>query len=153
MKLLQCAIYIAFIGIAANPIGNALPRQWFLWDRFPYRSFQWEHDGSIYLKLRIREWKDKLPDMSRIDQNMYPKHVDLHKSGENLTRLVQETCVAEFCHWMLILLSAAVLWIWKGIGGKIIYLLCILGNLPFIIIQRFNRPRLIRTLHRMEIRG
>lgn len=153
MKLLQCALYIAFIGITANPIGNALPRGWFRWDRFPYRSFGWEKNGSVYGKLRIREWKDKLPDMSKINSKMYRKRVDTRMSKENLVRLIQETCVAEMAHWVLILLSAAVLRIWKGLGGWIVYGLCVLGNLPFILIQRFNRPRLVHTLERMENRG
>ena len=30
--------------------------------------------------------------------------------------------------------------------------LCILGNLPFILIQRYNRPQLIRLLERTKRR-
>ena len=52
----------------------------------------------------------------------------------------------------LSLLGLDMLWIWPGAGGitvTVIYIL--LGNLPFIIIQRYNRPRLQR-LYAMQQR-
>lgn len=150
MPLLNCAIYIAAIGLAANLIGPLLPKSWFCPDRFPFRSFSWERDGSIYLKLRIRAWKDRVPDMSKITRRLYRKEVDLRANEENLSRLIQETCLAEAVHNVLIVLSLAVLRIWRGGWGWFIWFLCILGNLPFIIIQRFNRPRLKRTLTRLQ---
>ena len=33
--------------------------------------------------------------------------------------------------------------VWDGIGGWIMSILFLLFNIPFIIMQRFNRPRLI----------
>ena len=150
MKLLQCAIYIAAIGILSNPIAHLLPRTWFHADRFPYRSFGWEQNGKVYEKLRIRAWKDRVPDMSKLLPFMVRKEVASRPTAESIARLVQETCVAESVHWVLMVLSLAVLKIWKGAGGCICYLLCILGNLPFIIIQRYNRPRLMRTRSRLQ---
>ena len=40
--------YIALIGILAHILGEALPRKWFHWDRFPYRTFSWEREGRVY---------------------------------------------------------------------------------------------------------
>ena len=150
MKLLQCAIYVAAIGIISNPLGNLLPRTWFRADRFPYRPFAWEQNGKVYEKLRIRAWKDRVPDMSKIIPSMFRKEISPRPTAGSMERLVQETCVAEAVHWALIVLSLPVLKIWKGLGGRICYFLCILGNLPFIIIQRYNRPRLIRALTRLQ---
>lgn len=150
MKLLQCAVYVAVIGIISNPVGNLLPRAWFRADRFPYRPFAWERGGKVYEKLRVRTWKDRVPDMSKIIPSMVRKEVAARPTAGNMECLVQETCVAEAVHWVLIVLSLAVLKIWKGLGGWICYFLCILGNLPFIIIQRYNRPRLVRTLARLQ---
>ena len=61
--------------------------------------------------------------------------------------MIQETCVAELIHMLLSVTGLACLAIWPGLGGiavTIVYIL--LGNLPFIIIQRYNRPRLERLL-------
>ena len=57
-------------------------------------------------------------------------------------RLLQETCVAETVHWLLILFSPAFVIFMKRGYGAVFCLLYILGNLPFIVIQRYNRPRL-----------
>lgn len=152
MKLLQCAAYVTVIGILSNPIGNLLPRSWFRADRFPYRCFCWERNGKIYEKLHIRAWKDRVPDMSKHVRSMVRKKISARPSAESMDRLVRETCVAESVHWVLMVLSLGVLKIWKGLGGWLCYLLCVLGNLPFIIIQRYNRPRLVRTLNRLQAR-
>ena len=68
--------------------------------------------------------------------------------------LVQETCVAEFTHFVLILLGFYALRLWPGTGGAIVTAIYILfGNLPFLIIQRYNRPRLQRLLAAQQRRS
>ena len=68
--------YIALIGILAHVLGEALPRKWFHWDRFPYRTFPWEDDGRIYETMGIRRWKDRLPDKSKHTKK------NLHQANE-----------------------------------------------------------------------
>lgn len=150
MEFFACAAYVFFIGIGSNLLGQMLPRKWFDPQNGLFRCRDWELDGKIYEKCNVRKWKDKLPDLSRVVKWMYPKAVTPNPDSYNLTRVIEETCVAEFTHLALILLSLGVLWIWKGTGGRIIWLLCVLGNLPFIIIQRFNRPRLLAVLERLQ---
>lgn len=153
MELLKCALYVLALGFAANVIGNSLPREWFHPDRFPFRCFGWEKSGKVYRKLCVRNWKDRLPDMSKVDRRMYRKEVDPKAGAENLNRLVQETCVAETVHVGLIILSLGVVRIWRSKWGWFCWFLCVLGNLPFIIIQRFNRPRLQQALKRQQLRN
>lgn len=44
-----------------------------------------------------------------------------------------------------ILLGLGALWLWPGWGGVVLWLIWfLLANLPFILIQRYNRPRLMR---------
>ena len=65
----------------------------------------------------------------------------------DLPRMIQETCVAEMIHVLLSLTGLGCLVIWPGIGGVLVTAVYILlGNLPFILIQRYNRPRLQRLL-------
>ena len=151
MELLKCALYVFVIGIATQFAGQALPRQWFDPDSALFRQRSWEKDSDFYRKIRIRKWKHKLPDASKHSKNMYRKAVNTTPDAENLERMVQETCVAEFAHTLLILLSLGVVKIWKGRQGWICWLLCLLGNLPFILIQRFNRPRLQSALARVRV--
>lgn len=150
MSILYCALYLGALGTAFHYIGNAYPRERFRADKVPYRAARWERDGKIYRKLGVRHWKNHLPDMSKITKDMYRKEITAGPTADNLTCLIQETCVAETVHWQLMVFSVPVLWIYPGLGGWIVWGLTILGNLVFVVIQRYNRPRLQRALDRMD---
>ena len=85
-----------------------------------------------------------MPDMSRIMPDMVPKRLDGIAKSETVDILIKEGCVAELVHQALITLGFVCVWIWKGMGGWIVSLLFAIGNVPYIIIQRYNRPRLMR---------
>lgn len=148
MGFWHCVIYLALVGAAAFVVGRLLPWNWPDPDGAWWCSFPFEREGCIYEKLYIRRWQKKLPDMSRILPRFIPAK---HLAGRDLQRLpemIRETCVAELIHWLLCLAGLHCLRLWRGVGGVMISLLNICGNLPFIIIQRYNRPRLKRLLHR-----
>ena len=85
--------------------------------------------------------------MSRIFPFLMPAKKLTADTFADLPRMIQETCVAEMIHFLLSLSGLACLVIWPGAGGIILTLVYILlGNLPFIIIQRYNRPRLQKLL-------
>ena len=64
-----------------------------------------------------------------------------------------ETCVAELTHALLCIAGLALLWLWPGTGGIVLFALYVLlGNIPFILIQRYNRPRLQKLLRAAERR-
>lgn len=145
-NLLRMTIYFAFIGALSFLCGEALPRKNFDYHDFPFRCFRWEKDGKIYLKIHIDRWKDHMPDMSQHIQRTVRKKMPINQLSSELTlRLVLETCVAELVHWVLVLLGPVYLVLLPGIWGWIGVLLSVLGNLPFIMIQRYNRPRMIRV--------
>ncbi len=150
MDFLFCCLYVAAIGIVSNPIAALLPRAWFHPDKFPFGSFRWERNGEIYEKLQIRRWKNRLPDMSKILKHMLRKEISSKPTAQGIEALARETCVSEAVHWVLMVLSLWVLRIWRGAGGWIVYGLCVLGNLPFVLIQRYNRPRLLLVQSRLR---
>lgn len=152
MKLLCSAVYVAAVGLIAYLAGEALPRERFDEKKFPYSQFSWEKKGGIYDKFKIKKWKNKIIDMSKIVTGMLPKAVKFGANSKDLQALVKETCVAEFIHWVLCILSGGVYWIWKSSAGVFVWLLCILGNLPFIMIQRYNRPHLVALAKKMKKR-
>lgn len=146
----RAALYLAALGILAHPVGQALPRSCFDPQRFPYRTRPWEKNGRIYERLHIRRWKNKLPDMSRLLPDMVKKRL----GGADTQRLIQETCAAECVHWWLLLLSAGILFLWRSPWCRALWLLYnLLGNLPYIIIQRYNRPRLLRLAEKEKRRS
>ena len=68
--------------------------------------------------------------------------------------MIEETCVAELTHGLLCIAGLFLLKIWPGAGGiflTVIYI--VFGNLPFLLIQRYNRPRLVRLYARRNKKG
>ncbi len=146
-------LYLAAVSALSN--GAAVfSRRRFRPDQFPFRPYAFERQGRFYEKLGIRKWKDRLPDMSRL-LRFLPRKAVRSRSAEQARLLVQETCLAETVHLWLIVLAAPVLFIWPGWRGGVLWAVYALGNVPFIMIQRYNRPRLLRlagTLERAEAR-
>lgn len=152
MAFLKSVIYVLVLGIASHYIGEALPRRWFHWDRFPYKTRKWEQNGSIYEKIRIQDWKDHMPDMSRIMKDMVPKRVGICPTSQDVWVLVKETCVAEIVHVALCILAPGVYLFWRNAMGIFLSGVVIVCNLPFIMIQRYNRPTLVALAQRLEKR-
>ena len=149
MLLLNCLLYIELTGLASFLLGRILPKRLFRPNMFPYRSWRVEDGGKLYFKIKINRWQSIVPDMSRIVPSLMPsKRIQRRPSDAQIMRMIRETCVAEFIHILLCLSGVGLFWIWPGWGGTIVYVLYVLlGNLPFILIQRYNRPRLIAMLH------
>lgn len=144
MNFWKCLAYLAMIGVLSHFVGEALPRGWFHPERRPWKPMHWERGGRIYDRLNIREWKDKLPDMSRILPDMVPKRIVGLANAEQLRLLSRETCVAELIHVLLMVAGFICTRIWTGCGGLLVSIAFALGNLPYIMIQRYNRPRFVR---------
>ncbi|MBR2020207.1 MAG: hypothetical protein IKA05_07390 [Clostridia bacterium] len=152
MPFLKSVLYVLALGIAAHYIGEALPRNWFHWDRFPYKPQKWERGGDVYEVLRIQDWKDHMPDLSRVMKDMLPKRVGMCPTSADVWALIRETCVAEAVHVVLCFLAPGVYLFWKNAVGWFLTALVVLGNLPFIMIQRYNRPILVGLAQRLEKR-
>lgn len=150
MNILFSILFLLLLAALAHPLGQAIPGSAFHAEWFPFFSFGWEKSGKIYKKFHIEKWKDKLPDASKYLSDMIPKKV-IAPSAESIDILITETCRAEFVHWCEIVLSFGCYAISPGIGGGIaVAVWVLLGNLPFIIIQRYNRPRLVKLRGRLQ---
>lgn len=151
--LLDFFLIAAGLGALAFFGGEKLPRRWFRPDAFPYRQAAWEQNGAAYEKLGIRVWKDIFPDMSRFAPRTFRKKAGLSRDPEHVRGLILEMCSAEAVHWALIVLSLLFPAL-MGPSGWICYALYNLaGNIPPIMIQRYNRPRMEKMLRMMEERA
>ena len=151
-KILHCFIYFAVIGVIGFLFGRIVPSRWVDFEKIPYKCADFEDNGEIYLKLHIKKWQNRVPDMSRIFPGLVPpKCMNRRKGKENILLMLKETCVAELVHWLLCILGLGCFFILDGWYGLCLYLLYAgLGNLPFIMIQRYNRPRLRKILQQFE---
>lgn len=152
MKFVCCVIYMAALGILAFPVGRIISKLDPNPNRFPFRSFDWEDGGRIYEKLNIKTWQARIPDVSKVLGNWMPKK-KLSKSlnAESVGIMIRETCTAEAVHSLLNVAGLYMLDIWESLGGFLLYLVYFfLGNLPFILVQRYNRPRLMKMQERLK---
>ena len=105
------------------------------------RQHRWEN--KAYKLLGVHAWKSKFPAFS-------PEKFDL-KNG--LDNVIAATCEAEIVHTVIIFLSylpLVVACIWGEPTDIIIFAITSvfagLIDLIFVIIQRYNRPRLVRIM-------
>jgi len=120
-----------------------MPANWFN----PDPPLSWEDDGNLYDRLfAIRRWKDLLPDGSRWFTGGFAKRMLSSKDPGYLARFIQETRRGELCHW-LAMVCAPVFVLWNPWWADLImFAYAIVGNLPCILVQRYNRHRLSRLL-------
>ena len=154
MGFVDCILYMGFLGIAAYPVGRIISKFDLDPECFPFREQAWELGGKIYEKLHIKKWQSRVPDVSQVLHRWMPrKRLHVGVTAETVRTMISETCTAEVIHDLLNLAGLRLLGLWTGAGGVIVYLIYVLfGNLPFILVQRYNRPRLKVLLTRLELK-
>ena len=108
---------------------------------FQERSFE----KKLYQALKVKKWKKWLPTFN-------PEDFDL--KNRSLEEIIQVSCQAEIVHEVIIPFSfVPILFsVWFGSLGVFIITSCaaFLFDSIFVIMQRFNRPRLMRLLRRIS---
>ena len=126
MRLLVGAIVPALVGMEAET------GFWFRQKRF---------EEKLYGMLRVKQWKKYLPTYA-------PESFDLRK--HSLEEVIHTCCCSEAVHeWIMLLSFLPVLTI-PVFGAPWVFwatsTLAALFDSCFVILQRYNRPRLIRIL-------
>ncbi|WP_226658068.1 glycosyl-4,4'-diaponeurosporenoate acyltransferase [Pseudalkalibacillus hwajinpoensis] len=111
----------------------------------------------VYESLRIRKWKTILPDGGDVFKGGFRKKELKTLSSSYIQKFIVETRRAEVTHWLLIPPSI-LFFVWNPISiGFIMIGYALVVNLPFILIQRYNRlrlkPLLTKQLKKEERRG
>ena len=98
-------------------------------------------ERKLYKMIRVKKWKKWFPTFN-------PQDFDLKR--RSVTEIVQVTCQSEVVHEVNMILSFVpiVFSIWFGSVGVFLLTSCAAFFFDgiFVIIQRYNRPRLIRLI-------
>ncbi len=147
IAILLCGLVWLILQSLTAAISRWLPDRFFKAGQGLYKTRSWERKGQVYHALfRIRRWKHWLPDGGAIVPGGYAKKHLTDYSKDNLLKFLNESCRAEFSHW----LAVAPFWVFGlfappgVIPVMLAYALAV--NLPCILAQRFNRPRIERVL-------
>lgn len=132
-----------------------LPDRVFAPNRFLWRAHAWEREGRVYEDVfRVRRWKHLLPDGGGIwKKRGYKKRNLSDYSEENLRRFLVESSRGELTHW----LGITPFWLFGLFApGWVVWIMLIYAlvvNLPCIIAQRYNRPRVLALYRRLYPSG
>lgn len=144
--------------IALNVISWPLIQLGLAWlfTRLPVSCFtlrhcwSWEADGRFYERmLRIKRWKDHLPDGSAWIGGGFAKANLASRDRAYLERFHRETWRGELCHWFAIGFTP-LFFLWNPWWADLVMVAYALAaNLPCILAQRYNRVRIHRLLSRL----
>lgn len=144
LDALVWAAWSAVVGYAAH----RLPLRRLDHDAPVTRLRTWERGGRVYERLGIRRWKDRLPEFGAVFRGGSSKRSLPSRDTPHLTRFAAETRRAEIVHWAIPLVTPLfALWnpAWL-VGAMAAY--AVVANAPCLIVQRYNRGRLLRVLTR-----
>lgn len=102
-------------------------------------------EKKLYEVLRVKNWKKYLPTYDP-DTFSSEKHT--------LDEIAQATCQSEVVHELIVLLSFLPLVFAIPFGSFAVFLItsliAALFDLTFVIVQRYNRPRLLKIVKRKK---
>ena len=109
--------------------------------------YNFEKDASWFRKyLKIDKWKDRVPELGGVFGDGFQKRsIDLG-TRDQLELFIRETRRAELAHWVMTagwIITIAFNPIWAIVFNLIF---AHIVNFPCLIIQRYNRARLIKVL-------
>lgn len=137
------------IQMGAGIVAQNLPPGLFRCDRLLYRTRRWERGGEIWQRLfRVRSWKHLLPDGAKVFRNGFAKRHLKATDSAFLETFILESRRAEFTHWIVLPFTILFFLFNPPAGRWIVTMYALAANLPCIIAQRFNRPRIQRVLER-----
>jgi glycosyl-4,4'-diaponeurosporenoate acyltransferase len=113
----------------------------------------WEQDGRVYERIGIKRWKDRLPELGAVFRGGVSKRRLVATDADGLRRFAVETRRAELVHWAIPAITPVfVLWNPPGLLLAMVAY-AVVANVPCLLVQRYNRGRLLRLIARQGQRA
>lgn len=147
---LFAAIGVFLIDLSIACIVRVLPKKWFDPERKFFRSARFEN--TLYLKLGIRAWKDKIPEVGKLLKQLDKTKVGDKNDPKHLMKFLHEMGYAEVMHWISIPLAFLIIFCFPLEYWFLFGLPCAIANACFqilpVMVQRYNRPKLLAVYKR-----
>jgi glycosyl-4,4'-diaponeurosporenoate acyltransferase len=120
-------------------------------DGWLLRPRRFEDGGRWYRRrMRIHRWKDRLPDAGDLFRGGVSKRRLPGYDAAGLELFARETRRAELAHWWA-MACGPVFILWNPpLAAGLLIAYGVAVNLPFIVIQRYNRFRIAALTSRMS---
>lgn len=145
--LVWSVLLILVIEVPSGYFINFIPAS-----RFTFRGLfkEYSFEQKLYKFLGVKQWKKYLPEGAKVMKNAFDKQHLNKKDQVYYLRFTQELCRAEALHWFHLIVVILVFLPFEVRYYMIIY--AILSNIPCIVAQRYNRPRMIQIMNRLKER-
>ncbi|MGE6752542.1 hypothetical protein ACQKFO_03790 [Rossellomorea sp. NPDC071047] len=111
-----------------------------------FHPLEMEAGGGIFRFLKIKKWKKYIPDAGRWFRGGINKNEIGLTSQQGRITFLLELNRAELSHWLQMIPAPFFFILNNGIESGIMFLYGILFNLPLILVQRYNRIRIIKIM-------
>lgn len=140
--------------VISHFIEKIYPKKWYDRNRKLYKERNFEK--KFFEIIKIKKWKDNVPQFLNIKNITQAKDNTDVRESEYMDFFVFETCRAEHAH-LCFIIAAMVCWLFVPDALKLKFGLPVLlvwsfYNLLSILIQRYNRPRMISFLEKLKKR-
>ncbi len=152
-KIIYNALYWFIVQMVIAQLGTRISYKYLEKDNIYFRTWNFEQEGRLWQQLvKVQYWKRHLPDGKHINPNIVSKTTfDISNNMNEIRQFILETRRAELVHLLSIIPIIAFFKSSKSV--KIINLFyVIIANVPCVIVQRYNRPKLIRIYLKMRKR-
>lgn len=140
-------IWIACVDVFITVCAHLIPQKFLRSEGFLFKEREFEK--NFYAILRIKVWKDKVPELGKLSNFKKDKLYDA-KNPAYLKEFIMQGCRAELLHIFSALSGFFALFFFPLKYSPYFALFTVLAHfllhLPPALIQRYNRPRLERLL-------
>lgn len=150
--MMSCAItfgviaYHFFIRFVSPMIIVAVSHKKYDYKSRWFRQKSWE--PSLYSLIKVKNWKNKMA-MFTFDPREFS--TKLHSYDE----IINNMCHAELVHELIVLLSFTSLFFAIPFGTFWVFMITAIAaavlDMSFVILQRYNRPKVVKIIERKEI--
>ena len=113
-----------------------------------YKNLWFSEKGfekKLYKLIQVKKWKKHIP---TYDPNTFDT------SKKTVNEIIGATCQAEVVHEIIMLLSLLPIALTPLLGGTAVFIitsvLAMIIDCVFVILQRYNRPKLIKVMQRFD---
>ena len=150
MKKFAFNLFVFLISsIIVTLISTKLPDRYYNYRNWIYKERKLEKNVEFYQQMfKVKRWKKHMPEIADFINSVFSKKSIKEFDNAYIEKYLLESCRAEFAHWCIIFSSVMFLF-YAGTAAFIyMFLISVLIDVPFIIIQRYNRPRILHIMKR-----
>ena len=137
-------------GTAVGYVAARAPDARFAHDTWLTRIRVWERDGRTWERLGVRRWKAVVPELGALFGGRSKRRLPSW-DRDGLAQLALETRRAETVHWAVpLVLGLMPIWSPAWVTA-VMAAYAVAANAPCIVIQRYNRARVRRSLDRRAV--